>query len=216
MWRIQYTTLMVCLIPAIPWRIFAAMKHQKLNLSDDEVVRMLRSGEERLEQQAIDWIYSQHSSGIVRQLVRNGCPPDDAADALQHALEWFWINLAQPEFEIRETIGAWLQTVARRHWLNHLARKQRLDKVADAWRLEYIQAQDEDQAGHIEGMLRNILARMDTQCRRLLELRFLEGLDRQGLAAELGYGNVESVSNRTNVCRDRAKQIGMELGYRFF
>jgi RNA polymerase sigma factor (sigma-70 family) len=215
MWMNQYTTFMWCLILVNVQCKFAVMKHSKLDLSDSEIVRMLRSGVERQEHQATDAIYAHHHDTIVRQLVRNGCSMEDASDAFQHALEWLWINLAQPKFAIEASIGAWLHTVARRHWLNHLARKERLDKVADAWKLDYIQAHDDEDAVQIEAILRQILSKLDAQCRRLLELRFLEGLDRQGLASELGYGNVESVSNRTNVCRDRAKQIGIELGLGF-
>jgi RNA polymerase sigma factor (sigma-70 family) len=192
------------------------MNKTNVEYADRELMAMLRSRAAQAERQATDYLYARHASTIGAQLRRNGCQLDDAADAFQYALESFWMALADADFEIKDSIGAWLLTVARRHWLNQLSRKQHLDKIADDIRNEMAQVHEVVDPAGLELILHNILGRLDATCRRLLELRFLEGLDRQSMAAELGYTNVESVSNRSNLCRDRAKQIAVDLGYRYF
>jgi RNA polymerase sigma factor (sigma-70 family) len=182
-------------------------------IGDRRVMELLRSGHSRRVNRALDSLYAVQGKAIVAQLLREGCDPADAADALQHAMAAFWKFAMNPENEIKSSIQAWLHVAARHQWLNQLERRKRLDSVAEEIKFQFLHPHDGADGSRIQEILDRILGELDTRCRQILEWRFLDGRDRSHIATELNYTNVESVSNKINRCLKLALQCGHDFGY---
>ena len=127
----------------------------------------------------------RHQRAVLGYLGSLGCPPELVEDLAQDT----FVAALRTGLVERDEVAtrAWLRTVARTHFLDHLRRTRRsasidLDAVDAAWR----RFEGDDGGGAYQEALRACLEGLEPRERRALELRYGEGRDRAGVAAAVG------------------------------
>jgi RNA polymerase sigma factor (sigma-70 family) len=180
--------------------------------SDAKLVALMLSGG-RAANRALDHVYVAMGKPIKVQLIKDGATSDEVADAFQNAVVDLLVAVRKPGFEIKKSLADWLFVATKHHFLNDRKQQQRLDKHAESVGFAYHDCHDVEEARRIREILEDILARLDTSCRLLLEWTFLEGLDREWIAKAMQFSNLNSVSNKRSACLETALGIGRERGY---
>jgi RNA polymerase sigma-70 factor (ECF subfamily) len=142
-------------------------------------------------------LVGRHQRAVFAYLRSLGCPDEHAEDLVQET----FVAALDGKLERRDGAAtrAWLRVVAKRRYLDHLRRRRGapavdLDAVDAAWR-RY--EGDDEGAAYLEA-LRQCLEGLAVRERRVVELRYRDGLDRARVAEELGLslGGVKSMLAR--------------------
>lgn len=125
----------------------------------------------------------------LRALVALSIPGrDDVHDVVQEAFIDSWRGL--PQFDAEREFGPWLRTICRnrvaRFLRDRLPRRRRELALVDAELIASPPALDDATAEQRLDALRHCLAGLDHAHRRLLDMRYLEGVAVQDIASELG------------------------------
>lgn len=136
------------------------------------------------QQQAFEELYSQHSGMVMAYLLRSGFGSPDAEDLTQETFLRAARSLSS--FDSRRGpfagwLGAVARNVARRHW----ARRSR-GEVFDLEMIEDVVAEPPaNTAAELEEIdaLRDCVRHLPPQYRRLIELRYVDGLTTRAIAA---------------------------------
>ncbi|AYN31607.1 RNA polymerase ECF-subfamily sigma factor [Streptomyces albus] len=139
--------------------------------------------------------YAQHTGRLVRHLMRLGAEPYEAAEAVQSAFTEayaVWPHLTHP--------GAWLRTVAYRHFLRREARRRELtdappDSPSPSCPLRAVEIKEE------ELRVYEALASLPPQPRRVMAWH-LDGYRTAEIAQALG---MQPEAVRQNLARARAR-----------
>ena len=142
---------------------------------------------------------------LKRVLILYRIPGEDAEDVLQQALLtllYQWERIRDPE--------VWLLGTLRRHCLMYWrTRRRSFCSSVDSTLLEWLSeplAPPQERADLLSD-LENLIGRLPTRCRSLLQLRFHLGYEPKEAAARLGY-QPSSIGKVTNRC---IEALGREL-----
>lgn len=134
---------------------------------------------------------------LKRLLARYRIPSEDAEDVLQQtllALLYQWERVRDPE--------SWLLGTLKRHCLMYWrTRRRRIYSAVDAAILEWLSepiAPSQEKADLICD-LENLIGRLPSRCRSLLQLRFRFGYEPLEVARRLGY-RASSIGKITTRC----------------
>lgn len=136
-------------------------------------------------------------SKLKRVLARYRIPSDDAEDVLQDslvALVYRWDRVRDPEY--------WLLGTLKRHCLMYWrTRRRRLYSTVDSTILECLSqpVAPSQEAADLKCDLENLIGRLPSRCRSLLQLRFGLGYEPQEAAQRLGY-RASSIGKITTRC----------------
>lgn len=180
--------------------------------SDAKLVEMMLAGG-RQANRALDYVYAAMGKPIKGQLVKDGATAEEVADAFQNAVVDLLVAIRKPGFKVLKSTQDWLFVATKHHWLNDRKKQQRPEKHGEAIAFAYHECHDPEEARRLKEILEDILARLDSSCRLLLEWTYLEGLDREWIAKSLQFSNLNSVSNKRTACLESALGIGRERGY---
>ncbi|PYY08850.1 MAG: hypothetical protein DMG69_13275 [Acidobacteria bacterium] len=179
---------------------------------DSQLVKQCLAGNEEAWSQLID----KYKALIYSIPVKYGLPPQEAADVFQATCMELLARLA----ELREprALPKWLIQVAHHQcwsWKRQSQRTVSRDSDPDLPEPEtpavahtLVQQTEEEQR------LREAMAMLDSKCRRLVELLFLETPSRpySEVARELGLA-VGSIGSTRQKCIERLRQKMDELGF---
>ncbi len=136
------------------------------------------------QQQAFEQLYSQHSGMVMAYLLRSGFSSTDAEDLTQDTFLRAARSLSTYDSRRGPFIG-WLGAVARNVARRHWARRSR-GELFDLEMIEDVvagpQAPGAAEAEEMEA-LRDCISNLPPQYRRLIELRYVDGLTTRAIAA---------------------------------
>ena len=161
----------------------------------------VRPGDPTSPDEQIARLVRKHQRGVGAFLETLGCPAELVEDFVQETfvavLRGGWPDAGQAE-----PSGAWLRSVAKNRFVDHLRRTKAqllvdVDDVDLAWH-RFDQA--DDGATYLEA-LRACLEALEEPVRHLVELRYRDGLDRAQLcsASGLTLGGVKARLARAKV-----------------
>jgi RNA polymerase sigma factor (sigma-70 family) len=181
--------------------------------SDDRLVKECLSGNEAAWSALID----KYKALIYSIPVKYKLPPHEASEVFQSTCVELLHRL--PELREPKALPKWLMQVAHHHCFRWKRQQQRLvsrdadpdlpDPETPAIAEELVQQTQQEQA------LRDAIAALSPQCRRLVELLFFETPARPyaEVAAELGLA-VGSIGFTRQKCMERLRRHLDELGFR--
>ena len=182
-----------------------------MSLSDKELLRRCRAGDEGAWRQVVD----KYKRLIFSIPLNYGLPPDDAADISQQA----FISLVENLDRLRadSNLGAWLVTVARRHALHQL-RKQKREQVGsnedigESSQVLTLAATDATAHWELAQSINQGLNRIDRRCRELLLALYFDSQQPsyEGIAKRMNIA-VGSVGPTRGRCLKRLKEALSEL-----
>jgi RNA polymerase sigma factor (sigma-70 family) len=180
---------------------------------DDRLVKECLSGNEAAWSALID----KYKALIYSIPVKYKLPPHEASEVFQSTCVELLHRL--PELREPKALPKWLMQVAHHHCFRWKRQQQRLvsrdadpdlpDPETPAIAEELVQQTQQEQA------LRDAIAALSPQCRRLVELLFFETPARPyaEVAAELGLA-VGSIGFTRQKCMERLRRHLDELGFR--
>lgn len=189
-----------------------AAKQPQSAQSDERLVKECLAGKEEAWSQLID----KYKALIYSIPVKYRLPPDEASEVFQATCVELLKSL--PQLREPKALPKWLMQVAHHQCFRWKQQQQRLvsrDAEPDlpvpetpAIAESLVQQTQEEQ------MLRNAMAALSPQCRRLVELLFFESPSRPyaEVAEELGLA-VGSIGFTRQKCMDRLRKHLSELGF---
>lgn len=177
--------------------------------SDKEIIETIASGN---KDKAIAYLYKTHFPKIKRMVINKGGAAEDAKDAFQEAIIYFYTDIINKKFASKETnIEAYLTLVARNKWIDKVRRDKRLEFKDDfGQNTAYEQPNinhnllsvfSSDNGAVIEKMLRSVGER----CYALLQLSIFNKFTMKQMAEKLNFSNEDSAKTQHYKCK--AKMI---------
>jgi RNA polymerase sigma-70 factor (ECF subfamily) len=145
-----------------------------LALSDDEVVRLVLAGDERLFE-ALMRRYNQRLFRVARAVVKDDA---EAEDVMQHAYVQAYAHLGQ--FEGRARFSTWLTRIALYEALARVRRSRRAPggrEQADEVRSPAPDPEQQALHGEARALLESTIAALPPAYRAVFVLRDVEGMD---------------------------------------
>jgi DNA-directed RNA polymerase specialized sigma24 family protein len=166
-----------------------AAKHAQSAQSDERLVKECLAGKEEAWSELIE----KYKALIYSIPVKYRLPPDEASEVFQATCVELLKSL--PQLREPKALPKWLMQVAHHQCYRWKQQQQRL-------------------VSREEQMLRNAMAALSPQCRRLVELLFFETPSRPyaEVAEKLGLA-VGSIGFTRQKCMDRLRKHLSELGF---
>lgn len=138
-------------------------------------------------------LYQRHFPAVRSFVLQNQGGAEDAQDMFQEAMTVLWLKVKEGTLLHGTEPGAFLYSVARNKWLDHLrsAAFQRMKVVHDQRLSETFEVVDAGAEQRIL-RLRAIYGKLDDKCRTVLDRYYFERKDLATIAAELKV-EVESI-----------------------
>jgi RNA polymerase sigma factor (sigma-70 family) len=182
-----------------------------LNDESDMIARVRRG-----DRKALLALFDMNRRSIVSLITRNGGSSDEAEDVLQDAVIVLWERIRSGRFEQKAAMGTFLYAVAKRLWLQRLAKRKRepvQDIDPDTAAGDDAHPGEEAEREEEEAAVRSALGRLDAPCRSLLLLFYWECLPMEEIASLLGYANAQTMKAKKYQCKERLRHLLKELDH---
>lgn len=174
--------------------------------TDARILDLIRKGDE----EALVMLYEANRKMVASYVLRNNGTPDDVEDMLQEAVIVLWERIRTGNFEYTAKLSTFLYSTVKNMWLRKLARKRREVPLED----DPEQTADQEQSlldSLIESeqarMVKEALEKIGEQCKRLLMLYYWEELSMEGIAAQMGFANADTVKSKKYQCKKALEKI---------
>ncbi len=175
-----------------------------MSLTDQEIWKAVQAGDGAAWKKLVH----QYQSLVYTVALKVGLSMADAGDCFQQT----WLALYQHRKKIKdpERIAGWLATTARREAIRLSRRNRRHVEMEDETRQADSAALPDEELELLErqALLENGMARLDTRCRRLIELMFLApedwSYDQIAARLEIAPNSLGPIRQR---CLGRLKKI---------
>jgi len=180
--------------------------------NESDVIARVRRGDRK----ALLALFDMNRKQIVSLVTRNGGSIDDADDILQESVVVLWERFRTGRFEQKAALGTFLYGVAKRLWLQRLARRRR-ERVSEV-DPDLVPDDSENPGEELEEMekdeaLEKALGRIDSTCRALLLLYYWERASMGEIASLLGFANAQTMKAKKYQCKEKLRRLLKELEY---
>ncbi|MGD1843950.1 MAG: RNA polymerase sigma factor [Salibacteraceae bacterium] len=153
-----------------------------------------------------DW-YLQLFPKVAAYIQRQGGDLEDAKEVFQESLIAYYEKQTLEKFQPRQSDEAYLFGIAKKKWLTHQARRQRLEEIGAH------EIQEDPQEKPVAATLLAVLKQTSERCLNLLQAFYYENQSMQTLAQRFGYTSIRSATVQKYKClekvRDQVKQYAM-------
>jgi RNA polymerase sigma factor (sigma-70 family) len=181
-------------------------------ITDTAIIDHLRSGDSRLYQRALHFLYKEHYPVVEDLILSNQGDEDDAADIFQDAMVSFYQQVRTGQLELSASIRVYLVSISRNLWLRRLRARGRTVTLAEEH--EDIPS-GEDLAEEMavderREILAGLVDRLGERCRNLLKLYYYDRLRFRDIASLIGVGSEQTAKNRKARCMQQLKELALE------
>lgn len=170
--------------------------------TDVELIAAISAGRDLND--AIRFLYRQHSDAISSFIMHYGGSEQDADDIFQETVVAFIDIVSKGKYRMEATVRTFLSSIARNCWFNELKKRGRSD-LRDR-QFELSRDKDEtDVSHHIAELeqkrqLRQLVDQLGEACRKVLLLFYYENLSMKEIVSHLPYENEQVVRNKKYKC----------------
>jgi RNA polymerase sigma factor (sigma-70 family) len=170
--------------------------------SDAELIEAISAGKDLNE--AIRFLYRQHSEAISSFIIHYGGNEQDADDIFQETVVAFIDIVRKGKYRKEATIRTFLASIARNCWFNEMKKRGRSDHRDRQFEL----ARDKDEVDVSQHMaeleqkrqLRQLVDQLGEPCRKVLLLFYYENMSMKEIVSHLPYENEQVVRNKKYKC----------------
>ena len=184
--------------------------------SDDEVLQLLYSNNEKKYGDAIQYLKQSMFNVIKNMIVNKGGTSEIAEDIFWEGMLEVdrWTRLKK--FETNSNVSGFLRTVCERKWYNMANRDKHLKNVALPDNLDYILKEDPISEVLLSEKLRKVLdqlmKKVGEKCQEKLELFYYQGLSHQEIADLLNLASKNVVATSISRCIKKLREEMDKLG----
>ena len=181
--------------------------------SDDHILSGLHAGGVQ-EDRSLRELYRRELPRILNYVLQNQGSEEEGRDLFQDVLVVFLEHLREGRFRKEAAIGTYLQSIARRMWLNRLKRKGVAARFVD----QHLQDEQPREGTPLQIMLHEeqqelfaeVMQLLGEKCRKLLEMKLYLQLSMIEIAAQLGFKNEQNARNKHYKCKSELRRIILE------
>jgi RNA polymerase sigma factor (sigma-70 family) len=170
--------------------------------SDAELIAAISAGTDL--NNAIRYIYRQHSEAVSSFIIHYGGSEQDADDIFQETVVAFIDIVRKGKYRMEASIRTFLASIARNYWFNELKKRGRSDHRDR----QFEAGRDQDEADVGQQMaelerkreLRQLVEQLGDACRKVLLLFYYENLSMKEIVNHLPYENEQVVRNKKYKC----------------
>jgi RNA polymerase sigma factor (sigma-70 family) len=179
---------------------------------DQQYIEALRTGNEAMIRQ----IYATYAPEAVRWITQRGGTVADARDVFQEAVMAIFEKSQTGQFVLTCPLGALLQVIYSRKWIDRLRIKKREEGVRNQEQLRYegdniesdalTLAEEALEAEASQSLLSRTFAQLSEVCQQLIRL-LGTGMAPKEVAQQLQMNSVDTLYRRKNACAERWRNL---------
>ena len=170
--------------------------------TDAELIQAISAGKDLND--AIRFLYRQHSEAISSFIIHYGGNEQDADDIFQETVVAFIDIVKKGKYRMEASLRTLLASIARNLWFNELKKRGRSDHRDRQFEL----ARDKDEVDVSHHMaeleqkreLRLMVDQLGEACRKVLLLFYYENMSMKEIVSHLPYENEQVVRNKKYKC----------------
>lgn len=170
----------------------------------DTLIADLRSGDDRLINKAILYLYDQSKTQVRAYILRNSGRHADFEDVLQEGIAVFYSNAVSEEFLLKGSPKSYLFGICKNLWLKKLNRKSRLPLDT----LEDYNVSDEVEDRHEDGqiaLISEMMKELSMECQKLLTMFYFDKKSMMEIASLLAYKEGSVAKSKKYKCLQSLK-----------
>lgn len=177
--------------------------------TDEDIIQMLQSGEQRQEDKAFTFLYRTHFDNIQKWLGNKGFPTTvEASDIFQPALMDLFYMTKADGFELKATasLKSILYTICNNRWKNEWRGHHRQVKLKVESPEEKITSQSvlvDIVNNEKKIIVAQLLSRMGSRCQKLLQLFFYKKMQHEDIADEMKFKTAQQSRNAVSNCKKK-------------
>lgn len=183
-----------------------------MNYSDTEILYAIRTGD---DDRALSSLY-QSLLPKVKNLVRqNGGDQEDALDIFQDAILIFYKHVKMNKFNEAHSIAAFVYTVSRNLWINHVKKKKRNVDIGEQ---EIPISSDDNILSHLitqerEEIVTKLLSSLGDTCRQLLTYTLFHRFTMKEISQKMAFSSEDVAKTKHYKCKQRLIQTVKNTPY---
>ncbi|MCY7353012.1 MAG: sigma-70 family RNA polymerase sigma factor [Cytophagaceae bacterium] len=187
--------------------------NQISDCTDEAIVNGILSDDRKALNTAIRCLYDRHTALLKDYVRRNSGSSQDADDVIQVVILNFIKAVRSEQYRPLQGVGvgAFLNTICKRHWLNALSQRERVTLRET----EYYETDDQasegvdellEQREEMEHYLRQF-DRLGERCKQILTAQRRDGLSMKEIADLMGFENERVAINEKFKCIQKLKNL---------
>lgn len=170
--------------------------------TDAELIAAISAGKQLND--AIRFIYRQHSEAVSSFIIHYGGSEQDADDIFQETVVAFIDIVRKDKYRMEASIRTFLASIARNYWFNELKKRGRSDHRDRQFEAGRDQS-EADVGQHMAELerkrqLRQLVEQLGDACRKVLLLFYYENMSMKEIVNHLPYENEQVVRNKKYKC----------------
>lgn len=184
------------------------MEKHDHHYDSNAVIEGIRLGDTRI----LTCFYASHYRTTEKLILNNNGNKADAEDIFQDAIMVLYVNLQDPEFQLKCRPETYVFAVARYKWLKRLGRDkmrifQELPEI-ELVAIEEVELIDfEMEYSKKDQLTRQVLLELGNPCKAILESYYFMKKSMETIAKEFAYKDADSAKNQKYKCLKRLQQI---------
>ncbi len=183
-------------------------------LTDDILLSMLRSADEKICDKALRSIYKNNYDIVANFVEKNSGNTADAADIFQDGVIALFEQVRNGSFKGDSTIRTYLYSICRNLWLKRL-RKSSTKKETYGQEVDVVQEEDLVLdlmiAEESSEKLADLLGGLGANCQKILLLYYYERRRMKEIAKILNLANDQVAKNKKNRCLNKLKELAAQF-----
>jgi len=170
--------------------------------TDEKILKQLRSGSERLVDEALKFLFDEYFGLIRHFTLKNSGTVLDAEDLFQDAVTIFYEQVVSENLQLTCAVKTYLYSICRNQWSNQLRKRKEEDLHDDGQ--EYIDINEsqlelliETEAGKLIAQLIN---QMSEECQKVLQYFYYDQMKMKKIAKAMNYSGEQIAKNKKSKC----------------
>lgn len=177
-----------------------------MGYSDNEILKAIRSGEDR---DVLKYIYKIHFPKVKKYIMNNSGDSDTAFDVFQDSILVFYKYVKENKFNPAYETGAFIFSVSKNIWLNKIQKEKRnvvLPEYAE-FTDDNTSIMDQMITRERENMVSAILKQLGEKCEKLLQYSIFYKMRYAEICKKMGFSTENAVKTRKYKCMQKLISI---------
>lgn len=180
-----------------------------MKIKEQEIPSLIRNGK---DDQVVSWLYKTIFPSVRNYIVSHGGIKDDAYDAFQDALLYFYNLIISKRFdEEKYSVGGFLYRLSINRWLNKIKKNKPLlftDEIEsnDIGENQHISFHSIDLVKNDENLLKKLFSTIGEKCIELLNLSIYSDMLLEDIAQRLDFASVGATKMQLKRCKEKVSK----------
>lgn len=171
-------------------------------MKSDSCIDYILSSDKRKRGLALEYLYENCFPKVSTYIQSNSGNEDEAKDFFQDAIAVVYKNLLEGKFRGESAITSYTYAIARNLWLQEI-RKRKI--VTTSIENDQLRVEHDDEVN--AGLIREVLGRMDVECRSLLTSFYFNESTMKELAQQFGLSSTQVARTKKLRCMKKLAEI---------